>query len=384
MRNLTVLIKPASGNCNMRCRYCFYHDVTQHRQTANLGMMTETTMKLLVDQAFAEIDEGGQLTFAFQGGEPTLCGREFYEHFVAYVNEVSTNKHCRTEYALQTNGLLLDDGFCKFLAQANFLLGLSLDGAAEVNDHNRIDSEGKGTFNRIIKSIQRLRKHGVDFNILSVITRQQLHHAESLYKFYERQQFTHVQLIPCISGFDAVDDAEIPQPREYGEFLCRMFELWVRGWERGNPISIREFDNLASMVIYKQEPELCSMRGTCSVNPVIEADGSIYPCDFYVLDQWRLGSIYDASFKDFLLNEKAKTFVHRSQQLPDGCKNCQWLRWCRGGCRRMWEPWTKENPRTPKWCAAQEVLIPFALAQMRRLLTAVHRYKRMENGCFSQ
>jgi uncharacterized protein len=376
MKNMTVLIKPVSSSCNMRCRYCFYHDVARHRQTANLGMMNETTMKLLIDRAVTEIDEGGQLTFAFQGGEPTLCGKEFFENFIAYVKAAFAAKSCTASYVLQTNGLLLDDAFCEFLAQENFLLGVSLDGAAEVNDYNRIDTKGKSTFNRVQKSIQRLRRYKVDFNILSVITQRQLHHAESLYKFYERQKFTHVQLIPCIAGFEDDNSEEIPRAQEYGEFLCRMFALWKRGWELGQPISIREFDNFASMVMYKQEPELCSMRGVCSVNLVVEADGSVYPCDFYVLDQWRLGSIYDASFRDLLENEKAKEFVRCAQQLPDGCKNCQWLRWCRGGCRRMREQSeTKGNPSIPQWCDAQKVFIPFVLANIPGLSTAIQYYQ---------
>jgi uncharacterized protein len=339
--------------------------------------MTEKTMTMLIEQAIAGIDVGGQLYFAFQGGEPTLCGREFYERFVAYVQEVSYSKRCTVTYALQTNGLLLDDAFCQFLAKENFLIGLSLDGTAEVNDCNRIDRYGKGTFNRIIKTTQRLRKFGVEFNILSVVTKRHLKHAEGLYKFYERQKFTHVQLIPCIASFDVTDNADIPQPHEYGQFLCRMFELWLRGWERGKPISIREFDNFSSMAMYQQEPELCSMRGACSVSPVVEADGSIYPCDFYVLDQWRLGNIYDSSLQELLINDIAKKFIKRSQQLPSDCESCQWSHWCRGGCRRMWEPWTEKNPSAPKWCAAQKIFIPFALAQMPRLKRAILQYERV-------
>lgn len=367
MNNLTILIKPASSSCNMRCRYCFYHDVSQHRQIANMGLMRKKTMKILIEQALAEIHAGGQLNFVFQGGEPTLCGKKFYECFVAYAKEVSYSKSCTITYALQTNGLLLDEEFCEFLAKNSFLIGLSLDGMAETNDYNRIDSHGKGTFNRVEKTIQRLRKFGVEFNILSVITKRQVHHAEKLYKFYERQRFTHVQLIPCINGFDAAENSEIPQPQEYGQFLCRMFELWVQGWEQGNSISIREFENFFVMVMYQQEPELCSMRGSCSISPVVEADGSIYPCDFYVLDEWILGNIYDSSMKEFLINDKAKKFIQRSQQLPGKCKKCQWLQWCRAGCRRMWEPWTAKNPAIPAWCAAQNVFIPFALELLPRL-----------------
>lgn len=377
MKNLIILIKPASGNCNMRCRYCFYSDVARHRQTANLGMMNETTMNLLIDRASTEIDEGGQLTFAFQGGEPTLCGVEFYEKFVSYVKKVSATKAFTTTYALQTNGLLLDDNFCKFLAQENFLLGISLDGTAKTNDFNRIDSEGIGTFNRVQKNIQRLRKYGIDFNILSVITKCQLHHANSLYKFYKRQHFTHIQLIPCIAGFDIDDSKELPRAQEYGKFLCQMFTLWKQDWERGKPISIREFDNFVSMVLYQQEPELCSMHGVCSVNPVVEADGSVYPCDFYVLDQWKLGNIYDTAFHDLIENEKAKTFVQYSQQLPNGCKKCRWLCWCRGGCRRTWKlSEGKIDSTIPKWCDAQKIFIPFALTNMSSLSAAVERYYR--------
>lgn len=376
VRNLSILIKPASSNCNMQCRYCFYHDVAQHRQHANMGFMTDNTMQVLIDQAIKRIDIGGQLNFAFQGGEPTLCGREFFERFVAYVKEVSLNKRCKVTYALQTNGLLLDDAFCNFLARENFLLGLSLDGTRKLNDCNRIDQYGKGTYDRIVKTIRRLRKFKVEFNILSVITRRHLAQAEALYKFYEQQEFTHVQIIPCIDSFDADDSTKILPSRKYGEFLCEMFRLWVQGWEQGKPVSIREFDNFAGMVLYQQEPELCAMRGNCSINPVVEANGNIYPCDFYVLDHWDLGSIYDATISELLINDKAKEFICRSQQMPDDCKACQWIGLCRGGCRRMWEPWIGDNPSSPKWCAAQKIFIPFALEQMPRLIAAIQRMHR--------
>lgn len=378
MSNLTVLIKPASSSCNMRCRYCFYHDVAQNRNQANMGVLSDKTMKLLINNAIAFVGSGGILNFAFQGGEPTLCGVEFFKKFTAYVREaLGDDTRCQVQYALQTNGLLLDQEFCQFLAEERFLVGVSLDGPASMHNANRLDAFAKSTFRRVMDGIHRLRSHGVDYNILCVVTRLQVRHPDKLYGFFKRNGFTHVQLIPCIEDFGSKQDSLVPSPAEYGKFLCRIFELWLEEWEKGTPISIREFENLMGMVLFRQEPELCSMSGTCGVNAVVEADGSVYPCDFYVLDQWKLGNVLELGFQELLTGEHEQSFINKSKSLSEECNHCEYLNWCRGGCRRMREPLlVNTEPSQFKWCNSQKIFIPYALERMNRLGLAIRRQQQ--------
>lgn len=370
MPNLTVLIKPVSGSCNMNCSYCFYQDVANNRSQANMGILSDQLTELLINRAITFIGSSGIVNFAFQGGEPTLCGVDYFRKFTAYVKKAIAGTNCRVQYALQTNGLLLDDDFCKFFADEKFLIGLSIDGPADIHNASRMDTKSKQTFQRVITAAHRLERYKADYNILCVVTRLSVKHPDKLFNFFVKNKFSYVQLIPCIEDFNAQGAQHSPDPIAYGNFLCRMYELWLQAWEQGAPLSIREFDNLMGMLLFHQEPELCSMSGKCGIHAIIEADGSVYPCDFFVLDEWKLGNICDKEFGELFSGHLEQTFIEQSKDISDVCKQCNLFVWCRGGCRRHRE---SAGDSIFKWCESQKILLPYILRSRDRLSLAVRK-----------
>ncbi len=329
MKMLSILIKPASSLCNMRCRYCFYADVSEHRTVPCYGVMSDEIRDALIDRV-AEASPDA-VTFAFQGGEPTVAGLSFFKGFVDRV-KATLKKEIKVSYSIQTNGLLLDDAFCAFLKENSFLVGLSLDGYRENHDYMRSDAGGKETFSRTLAASRRLRKFGVDLNVLTVVTGPLAKRATKLWQFYRKNGFDFVQFIPCLSPLGETLPAEWAlSPRLYASFLKELFPLWVEGLLNGRYISVRLFDNLVRQAA-GQVPEMCGMCGNCSPQFVVEADGGVYPCDFYVLDEHLCGNLLDLSFDGILKHPNMQTFLAPS--LPARCQNCRFGAFCHGSCKR--------------------------------------------------
>jgi uncharacterized protein len=339
MNNISILIKPSSSNCNLGCKYCFYYDVAAHREHKSFGFMEEPRVTSLIEKAFMTGSQ--QVKFVFQGGEPTLIGLEYFRFFVNEVNRLKENQ--TVNYAIQTNGTLLNDDFCDFFHENRFLVGISLDGPKDVHDMNRLNSKGQGTFKEVNRAADLLVKYGVEFNIVAVVTKASVRHVRKIYQYFKNQDYRYLQFIPCINDFD---ESELKPynitPQEYGEFLVELFEMWYSDIIIGNPISIRTFDNYVQMLL-GMPPESCDMNGFCSVNPVVEADGSVYPCDFYVLDQWKLGNIKDDEFEVLMKSEVASSFVASGQHVDEKCHSCEYFHLCRGGCRRHKEMYQNLN-----------------------------------------
>ena len=342
MKQLSVLIKPASSLCNMRCRYCFYADVSEQREVASYGIMSDEVRHSLILRA--KESAAASVAFAFQGGEPTLAGLSFFRSFVNDVKE-TLSPTVKVSYSMQTNGLLLDDDFCRFLKEHSFLIGLSLDGYRENHNYMRLDSAGKDTFGKTLATAERLRRFGVDFNILTVVTSPLAKRATKLWQFYQKNGFDFVQLIPCLAPLsENRQDEWALTARGYASFLKELFPLWVDALVKENYISIRLFDNLVRKA-YGQMPEMCGMCGVCSPQFVIEADGSVYPCDFYVLDEYRCGNVCEDSFDAILASDAMQHFLKPS--LPDACASCRWASFCRGGCKRYRSLYLSEEGYCP-------------------------------------
>ncbi len=339
MRSATFLVKPASSRCNLRCRYCFYHAVARGRVEGDRGIMSAATLETLVERALELVDES--CAFAFQGGEPTLAGLDFYRDLLAFQKK-HNRKGVRVLNSIQTNGTLLDDEWAAFLSQNRFFTGLSLDGPRDINDLNRTRPDGSGTWAAAVRAAGLLQRHGAEFNVLAVVTDASARHARQVYRSMRRLGFAWLQFIPCLDPPGADGEAgggtRTPglSPGRYGRFLCDLFDVWHDELKSGTYVSIRLFDNLVRMLL-GGPPEACDMNGFCSVNPVIESDGSVYPCDFFTQDAWLLGSILDRDIPlaDMLSAGKAAGFVNSSRQLPPECRECRWLSLCRGGCARQ-------------------------------------------------
>lgn len=375
----SILIKPASANCNMDCKYCFYKCLSSHREEYSKGFMKEETLKTLVREAIAYAD--GSLTFAFQGGEPTLAGLDFFQKAVE-LQQKYNNKKLQIENTIQTNGLLIDEKWARFLGEHRFLVGLSLDGPKKMHDRYRKDAGGQDTFGRIMNSVQLLERYHVDYNVVTVVTNDTAKQASFLYKFWKRNHYPFVQFIPCMDEIKRQDGTQersiyAVEPEQYGKFLCELFDLWYADFVAGETMDIRMFSNLAQMAAGYPAEE-CGMNGCCNCYFVVEGDGSVYPCDFYCMDAWKLGTVKDG-FVQMKTSEKAKAFVEASRPVCATCQECPYFSLCRGGCRRWREPFVDGKPGLNQLCSAYRMFFAHAAERIERLGIYI-RQKYAENG----
>ena len=332
MPSISVMLKPASGKCNMQCKYCFYHSLTQTRGIADYGIMDIATAKRVIDSA---LDYAGNesVYFTFQGGEPLLAGKEFFRQFVDYVKK-SNKSNAKVYYALQTNGTLVDDEWIKLFKDNGFLIGLSLDGD-EISNKFRVDCKDNSVFNKVFDTAHKLQNAGVDFNIVSVVTAHTGKRIEEVYKFFKSQGFSYLQFIPCLRPFGDNSQSDLYMDCEqYAEYLSKLFELYLQDYKSGKYVSVRHFDNMVSLYNCGGA-EQCGMIGHCARQFVVEANGNVYPCDFYCLDEWLLGNIMESDFATLSRLPKAIDFLRSSLNIPDKCKSCEFYAVCRGGgCKR--------------------------------------------------
>lgn len=363
MPPLSLLIKPASGSCNMCCRYCFYTDETENRAVASMGRMSPDTIRLLVDKALNWADE--DCTFAFQGGEPTLAGLDFFRGLTDYVSAHPNPKGIRIHYALQTNGYALNEDWAQWFAQNQVLVGVSLDGPKEIHDRYRVDRAGKGTFQRVMASIRLLERYGVQFNILTVVSAANARHGRQVYEFFRRQDFRYQQYIECLDPIGEVPGGHDYSltPQRYTAFLTAIFDAWYLDMKAGRYVYNRYFENLM-MILSGQRPESCNLQGVCAPQWVVEADGSVYPCDFYALDQWCLGNIRTDSFPEMEKKRKELGFIQWSCRLPEECRTCRWVMLCRNGCRRNREPVTADSTGKNYFCEAYREFLEYAAPRL--------------------
>ena len=332
MPPVNILIKPASSACNIGCSYCFYKDVSAHREHEFEGMLSLEMMEKVIASGMEYADHS--CSFAFQGGEPTLAGLEFYKN-VLEIEKKYQKPGVEIHNSIQTNGIVVNEDWARFFAENHFLVGLSLDGPAEIHNLNRIDRQQRGTFNTVMNAVRLFRKYQVDFNILCVLTDKSARSIEKIFRFYRKEGFQWLQFIPCLDPFgqDGKKSVWSLSEESYSEFLLKIFDLWFTEYKKGNYISIRHLDNWLAMML-GDPPESCNMCGQCSVQYVIEGDGSVYPCDFYVLDEWKLGNVGEQSFLEMLKSKKANDFITASRIIPEACRGCRWYPLCRNGCRR--------------------------------------------------
>ena len=366
MPALSLLIKPASGNCNMRCRYCFYADELDNREIRSYGKMSVDTMHTIVEKAMEYGDY--ECTIAFQGGEPTLAGLDFYWDLVAYVTAHENPKKLKIHYALQTNGYLINEEWAAFLGENHFLVGVSLDGLKEIHDRYRLDAAGKGTYQRVISAIRLLEKHQVEYNILTVVTAATARNGQKIYNYFKKNHFGYQQYIECLDpiGEEPGQHEYSLTPEKYGEFLKSMFDAWYLDMRSGTYVYNRYFENLM-MIMAGQQPESCNMRGVCGKQWVFEADGSVYPCDFYALDQWRLGNIQENSFEEMDEKRDGLGFIQWSMRQQEDCQKCRWFGLCRNGCRRNREPVTAEHTNRNYFCKSYQMFFEYAYPRLEEI-----------------
>jgi uncharacterized protein len=326
----SLLIKPASAVCNLDCQYCFYldRDADPYRHLPARRMTDETLERLVDTYLFYSYPNS---TFAFQGGEPTLAGLPFFEKVVELQQRYGRNGQSVSN-GLQTNAMLLDETWCQLFRQYQWLLGVSLDGPEELHDRYRVNKAGHGTWKRVIQSVELLAKERVEFNILCVVSQANVGRARDLYRFFRGLGIGHMQFIP-LAEFDAAGN---PLPftitaEQYGRFLLDLFDTW---WPERRKVRIRFFDNVAE-ALAGQRPGCCELLVTCDSYVVVEYNGDVFPCDFFVESNWKLGNITLDSWSEIARRTRRYAFAAKKTIAHPDCQVCEFQSICHAGCPKF-------------------------------------------------
>ncbi len=290
--------------------------------------MNRADILLFRDYLKETVPKNSIIHIAFQGGEPLLAPLSFYVFFVSVMKELDSYEF---HYSLQTNGTLIDKKTAAFFKEEGFLVGISLDG--NENDHDRYRHfSQKGSYQRIMETVRILREQDVDFNVLSVITRDMAKDPGRLFDFYVENGFAYVQLIPCLPPLGEENKSCSLSPELYAFFATGFFEKWRRSYEKGVYIRVNFVENLiASLLGYPAVQ--CGSNGECRIQSVLEADMDVYPCDFYCLDEYRLYNLKNRASRE-VTYEIEKRFLSENER-PELCLDCPFLDLCNGGCRRQ-------------------------------------------------
>jgi uncharacterized protein len=283
--------------------------------------------------------------FAWQGGEPALMGLDFYRKVVELQNRYGSIGQ-QVGNKLQTNGMLLDDEWCRFLREHKFLAGISVDGPKEFHDYYRVDHSGAGTFDRVMRGVENCKRRGVEFNTLVLLNNRNAGHPDELFDFFVENGMTYLQFIPCVE-LDAttgrIADFSITS-EQYGGFLCRTFDRWCDyGPQR---LNIREFDSIVTYHVMGKHT-ICAYQQQCAGSVVVEHAGDAFCCEFFMEPRWRLGNILETPIERLAGSERRRAFARAKQNLCSRCLVCSCLDLCRGGCvkdrARAGDPSSRES-----------------------------------------
>jgi uncharacterized protein len=322
-----------------------------------------------------------QNLFCWQGGEPTLMGLDFFREVVQFQKQWASPGQI-IENTLQTNGTLLDDAWADFLAKHRFLVGLSLDGPRTVHDRYRVYAPGQGTYAKVMQAANLLRNRGVPFNILTLLTTANVSQVKSLYAFYRQQGWTHLQFIPCCES-DPLTGEQLDfsiDAQELGRFYCELFDSWMK--DGFSEVSIRTFEDI--LVYYIDGAQVsCNWLEQCSSYLVVEHNGDVYPCDFFVYPEWKLGNLVQQSYGEILANPRRGRFARQKAELPPQCTDCRWLSFCHGDCTRFRMDPEGGFTRVSTYCAARKMLLEHMephLESIRRKALRIRDASRQEGS----
>ena len=332
MKQLSIMIKPASSLCNLRCKYCFYADIADLREVRSFGIMKPEMTEAILANIKEGLDTGDRITFAFQGGEPTIAGLDYFRHFTSIVD---TWTGIDVHYALQTNATLLDDEWCVFLKKYNFLLGVSWDILPDCHDAARLDTTGKGTSKRVLDAIYLLNKHKVEYNVLCTLTNFVARHPNQVWKQIVKHDIQYIQFTPCLDELEATGESPYAlNPKRFASFYDQIFDLWYADFKAGKYRSVKLIDDIVNLLAFGV-PSACGINGRCTPQIVVESNGSVYPCDFYCVDEYILGNLSEQPLKEIFESPVNRAFAGRAHQRPKLCATCEFSRFCGGNCKRM-------------------------------------------------
>lgn len=359
-----IMAKAIGPICNLDCKYCFYLEKEQLYPENEKWKMSDERLETFIRDYIAA-QPGNQVNFAFQGGEPTLLGVDFFRKVVSFQKKYGKGKQIET--ALQTNGTLLDDEWGAFLSENRFLVGLSIDGPEELHDANRVDKKGGSTYKDVIRGLNILRKHNVEFNTLTCVNSLTVQHPTRIYKFLKSIGSRYLQFIPIVErkvdaagaklGLDfatpptldqAPETREAPEMTEfsvpaeaYGEFLVTIFNQWIK--RDVGKVHVQLFD-VALGKWLNMPGGLCYFSETCGRALAMEHDGDVYTCDHFVYPQYKLGNLMNTSLGELADSPQAQAFGNaKRDRLPRYCKECTVRFACNGECPKHRFTWTPDG-----------------------------------------
>ena len=366
-----ILAKPVGPICNLNCKYCFYLEKEKLYPDEHKWRMSDAVLAEYISQ-YIQAQPGSRVDFAWQGGEPTLLGVDFFRKVVALQKQYAQGK--RISNAVQTNGVLLNTEWCRFFAEHGFLIGLSLDGPRELHDRYRVDKSGNSSFEDVVRGLELLKREGVEFNTLTVVHRENSQRPLEVYRFLKEIGSKFIQFIPLVErvappalkvlGFglnEPPDPAGNQAPtsqvtswsvpaEQYGKFLCAIFDEWVRR-DIGS-VFVQLFD-VALQNWMGLGSSLCVFAEKCGGALAVEHNGDLYSCDHYVYPQYRLGNILNRGLMEMVSSAQQHRFGEdKLNTLPDYCQKCEVRFACNGECPKH------RFMRTPDGAAGLNYLCP--------------------------
>jgi len=344
----SLMAKPSGPICNLDCQYCFY--LEKEKLYPGVGKsagwrMPDTVLEAYI-RSYIESQEVPAVTFAWQGGEPTLLGLDFFRRAVELERKYAGTR--QIDNSFQTNGVLINEEWARFLADNGFLVGISIDGPREIHDRFRRDRGGQPTFDRVMGAIELFIKHGVQFNTLTVLQAHNSQFPSEVYGFLKGIGSQFLQFIPVVERLAPVEDDGMlslvapragkfavvtdwsVQPEQFGRFLTTVFDEWVRN--DAGQVFVQLFD-VTLEAWYGMEPSICIMRRRCGEAMIVEHNGDVYSCDHYVYPENRLGNLVDSPLTELVTSERQRQFgADKEARLPDYCRRCEFLFACNGEC----------------------------------------------------
>lgn len=342
-----IMTKPIGPRCNIDCKYCYYLEKEDLYPTEKKFRMSDEMLeRYVIDMIAASLVVGqNQVHFAWQGGEPTMLGLDYFRRIVA-LQEKHRPQGVGITNAIQTNGILIDESWALFLTENHFLVGVSVDGTKKVHDRYRIDRAGRPTFDLVMRGLDHLRNAGADYNILTTVHRANAGKGKEIYRFLRELGSEYLQFIPIVERRNTAGAlARAPQidtdhgnlvtdwsvsPRAYGKFLCDVFDLWYR--QDLGRVFVQFFETQVGLWA-GQPSALCVFAETCGNGLALEHNGDLYACDHFVYPEYRLGNISQTPLRDLVWSDKVHEFGQgKSKSLTAQCRACSYRFACNGGC----------------------------------------------------
>lgn len=330
-REFQVFAKPIGSICNLDCHYCYYLKKEHlYPEGESFRMPEDILEEYIVQHIYASPEK--VIRFSWHGGEPTVLGLDYFRMIVALQRKHQPPDR-RIANGIQTNGTLLDEDWCRFLAAEGFAVGLSLDGPQEMHDRHRVTKEGKPTHKQTMRGYRLLQKHGVYTDILCVVNAYNVRFPLQVYRFFKQINAQHISFLPMVESQPDTEGGVGPitvQAEAWGRFLCAIFDEW-RDEDVGR-VKVQIFEE-AARTAFNQEHSLCIFRPTCGDIPVVEHNGDFYSCDHFVDDEHRLGNITETPLVELLESPAQRAFGEaKLESLPRFCQDCEVRAMCNGGC----------------------------------------------------